>query len=53
MRYFKEFLSSNNNPALGKSVSEKAKALGKQWKELNAVQKQPYEDAYKRDRVSK
>lgn len=51
MRFCKEFMSKN--PSSGKSAAEHAKTMGKQWKELNAAQKQPYEDDYKKDKVRK
>lgn len=51
MRYCKELIA--NDPSLGKSLVDRAITLGKRWKELSATQKQPYENAYKKDQVSK
>lgn len=49
MRYCKDLINKNSFP--GKSMIERAIILGKQWKELNAAQKQPYEDAFQKDQV--
>lgn len=51
MRFCKDYMAKN--PASGLSGAELAKLWGKGWKELSATQKKPYEDAFKKDQVTK